>query len=159
MTVPAQIAQQFREVFLEGDWVAATNLKSQLSAVNWQQATTKAEPLNTIASLAFHLSYYVGGIRNVLEGGTLDIRDKYSFDCPLIESQRDWENLLNKMWSDAEKLANCVEQMPAGKLEEVFTDEKYGNYRRNIHGMIAHCYYHLGQIVLIKKILLQGDKT
>jgi uncharacterized damage-inducible protein DinB len=159
MNLTAQMAKQFREVHLDGDWVAATNLKTQLSDLNWKQATAKAGSLNTIAALAFHINYYVAGILNVLEGGSLDIRDKYSFDLPPIESQKDWEKLLNKMWSDAEKFANLVEQMPDEKLGEGFAGEKYGNYHKNIHAMIEHSYYHLGQIVLIKKILLQANEN
>ena len=45
--------------------------------------------------------------------------------------------------------------MPEGQLKENFVDEKYGSYLRNIDGMIEHCYYHLGQIVLIKKIITE----
>jgi hypothetical protein len=45
--------------------------------------------------------------------------------------------------------------LPESKLAETFSDEKYGNYYRNIHGIIEHTHYHLGQIVLIKKILSQ----
>ena len=44
--------------------------------------------------------------------------------------------------------------MPNDKLEEIFVDEKYGTYRRNIEGIIEHSYYHLGQISLIKKMIL-----
>ena len=154
MKLTAQIAKQFREVHLNGNWVA-TNLKTQLSDVNWEQATTKIGSLNTIAALAFHINYYIAGVANVLEGGTLDIKDKHSFDLPPIETQEDWEKLLNKMWSDAERFASLVEQMPDEKLTENFVDEKYGNYHRNIHAMIEHSYYHLGQIVLIKKMLQQ----
>ena len=149
-----QIANRFREVLLNGTWVAGTNFKDQLSDVSWQIAKTKLGALNTIAALTFHIDYYIAGILNVLEGGSLDIRDKYSFDLPPIESQEDWENLLNKMWSNAEKFANMVEAMPGEKLSAVFTNEKYGNYQRNIDAMIEHSYYHLGQIVLIKKMLL-----
>jgi hypothetical protein len=149
-----QIANRFREVLLNGTWVAGTNFKDQLSDVNWQIATTKLGALNTIAALTFHIDYYIAGIVNVLEGGSLDIRDRYSFDLPPIESQEDWENLLNKMWSDAEKFADMVKVMPEEKLSAVFTDEKYGNYQRNIDAMIEHSYYHLGQIILIKKMLL-----
>lgn len=159
MNLPAQIANQFREVHLSGDWVATTNLKAQLSDLSWEKATTKVGSLNTIAALAFHINYYVAGLVNVFEGGSLDIRDKYSFDAPPIESQEDWEKLLDKLWSDAEKFANLVEQMPEEKLSAPFVDEKYGDYQRNIHAMIEHCYYHLGQIVLIKKILLQADEN
>ena len=155
MSLTTQIANQFREVQLNGTWVVATNLKSQLSDVNWKQATTKIGSLNTIAALTFHLNYYVAGVLKVLEGGSLDIRDKYSFDLPSIESQEDWEKLLNKSWSDAEKFANLIEQMPDEKLQENFAGEKYGNYFKNLNAMIEHSYYHLGQIVLIKKMLLE----
>lgn len=152
-----QIAKQFREVYLDGDWVATTNLKAQLSDITWEQATTKIGTLNTIAALAFHINYYVAGVANVLEGGPLTIRDKYSFDLPPIKSQKDWENLLNKMWSDAERFSTLVEAMPDEKLSEVFIDEKYGDYERNLHVIIEHTYYHFGQIVLIKKLLLSEE--
>lgn len=155
MNLSAQIANQFREVLLNGQWVS-TNLKTQLSDVSWEQATTKIGSLNTIAALAFHINYYVAGILNVFEGGSLDIRDKYSFDAPPLESQADWEKLLAKSWADAEKFAGLVEQMPDEKLWEQFVDEKYGNYYRNILGMIEHSYYHLGQVVLLKKLILEG---
>ncbi len=52
-----------------------------------------------------------------------------------------------------------IEQLPESKLWETFSDEKYGNYYRNIHGIIEHSHYHLGQIVLIKKILLQANEN
>jgi len=152
MTLSTQIAKQFREVYLNGQWVS-TNFKAQLSDVTWEQATTKVGSLNTIAALAFHVNYYVAGVLQVLEGGSLDIRDKYSFDLPPITSQEDWEKLLAKMWNDAERFAELVEQMPEEKLMEGFVDEKYGNYFRNLQGMVEHSYYHLGQIVLIKKML------
>lgn len=109
--------------------------------------------VHTIATLVYHLNYFVSGVVSVLEGGSLDIKDKYSFDCPPIKSQEDWEGLLNKTWADAEKFAALVEQLPENKLWENFADEKYGNYYSNIHGIIEHIHYHLGQIVVIKKLL------
>ncbi len=158
MKPTVQIANRFREVLLNGHWVANTNFKAQLSGLSWKQATRKVGSLNTIAALTFHVDYYIAGILNVLEGGSLDIRDKYSFDFPPVQSQEDWEKLLNKMWSDAEKFADMVEQMPEERLNEVFVDKKYGSYQRNIDAMIEHSYYHLGQISLIKKMLLAMDE-
>ena len=153
-----KIAKRFREIILNGDWVVSTNYKDQLSDLTWKQATTKIGTLNTIADLTFHINYYIAGILNVFEGGSLDIRDKYSFNLTPIKSQEDWKKLLDKMWNDAEKFADIVELMPNQKLEEVFVDKKYGSYRRNIDAMIEHSYYHLGQIALIKKMLLEIDE-
>ncbi|MDQ1098401.1 MULTISPECIES: DUF1572 domain-containing protein [Chryseobacterium] len=148
-----QLAKRFREVLLDGLWIANTNFKDQLSGTTWKQATTKVGHLNTIAMLTFHIDYYIAGLVHVFEGGNLEIRDQYSFDLSPIESQDQWDSLLTKLWEDAEKFAALLEQMPDAKMNEVFVDEKYGTYLRNIDGMIEHCYYHLGQITLIRNLL------
>lgn len=153
-----QLANRFREVLLSGKWIANTNFKDQLSDITWKEATTKIGSLNTIAALAYHINYYIGGILQVFAGGPLDIRDKYSFDLPEIKSQETWEKQLRTMWDNAEKFAAYVEEMPDGKLEAVFVDEKYGNYRRNIEGVIEHSYYHLGQVSLLKKMVRASEK-
>ncbi|MCB2092400.1 MAG: DinB family protein [Alphaproteobacteria bacterium] len=153
MTPSAQLANRFREVILNGRWVANTNFKAQLSGVSWEQATRKVGSLNTIAALTFHIHYYIAGILKVFEGGALDIRDKYSFDMPPIQSQQDWDKLRDSLWRDAERFADLVEQMPEARLQAIFVDEKYGAYQRNIDGMIEHSYYHLGQVSLIRKLL------
>ena len=142
---------------LEKNWTAS-NLKDHLKDVTWQQATTQVYSLNTIASLVFHVNYYVSAILKVLQGEPLNAHDKYSFDLPPIKTQEDWQKLLDKTFTDAENFASLVEQLPETKLGEDFSDTKYGNYYRNLHGVIEHTHYHLGQIVLIKKILTEKDK-
>lgn len=148
------IANRFREVILNGTWIANTNFKHQLTGMDWKIATTQIQSLNTIAVLAQHIHYYIDGMNAVFRGGTLDIKDKFSFDFAPITSQQQWDTFLDRFWNDAEAFAALIEQMPDGKLKEVFTDEKYGTYQRNIDAMIEHSYYHLGQIVLIRKMIV-----
>lgn len=156
MKVTEQIARQFREVNFGGNWTAV-NLKESLADINWEQATTQVYTFNTIAALVHHINYYVGIALKVLKEESLNAKDKYSFNLPPIQSQEDWGNLLDKTWRDAEIFAMLVEQFPEAKLEEIFIHEKYGNYYRNFHGIIEHTHYHLGQIVLIKKLLAQNS--
>jgi len=148
------IANRLREVLLNGRWIANTNYKAQIESLTCQQAIEQVENLNTIAALTFHIDYYLGGILTVFDGGGLEIRDKYSFDLPPIKSEADWRKLVERFLINAEKFAKQVEQMTDEKLEETFVDEKYGTYLRNIEGVIEHAYYHLGQISLIKKMIL-----
>ncbi|MBL7748879.1 MAG: DUF1572 domain-containing protein, partial [Chitinophagaceae bacterium] len=68
-------------------------------------------------------------------------------------SEDDWTQLCNNTWTEVETLATLIEQLPESRLAEIFCDEKYGTYHRNLLGLIEHTHYHLGQIVLIKKIL------
>lgn len=152
MQLTAQIAKHFRDVHFGGNWTSV-NLKDTLHDVSWKEATTKIYGLNTIATLVFHTHYYVDAVLQVLNGGPLTAKDQYSFAHPPIESEEDWRKLLEKTWRDAESFALAIEQLSEAKLEETFVDSKYGNYYRNLHGIIEHLHYHLGQIVLIKKIV------
>lgn len=157
MSITKLIAKHVREIYFGGNW-ACSNFKENLADVTWQQATFQVNSFNTIATLVFHTGYFVTAVTKVLEGGPLDAHDKYSFDHPPIHSREDWQKFLDKTFTDAESFARLIEQLPEPKLWETFSDEKYGNYYRNLHGIIEHAHYHLGQIALIKKIFLETDK-
>lgn len=147
-----QIAKHLREVHFGGNWTSV-NLKDTLADVTWQQATIKIYSFNTIGRLVYHISYYVDTVLRVLQGKPLDAHDKYSFDVPDIMSEEDWKKLLEKVWEQAEAIARLVEQLPDSMLGKFFTEEKYGTYHQNLLGIIEHTHYHLGQIVIIKKLL------
>jgi uncharacterized damage-inducible protein DinB len=149
------IANRLREVLLNGRWIANTNYQELITSVTWEQATQQIGSLNTIAALTYHINYYLAGLLPVFDGGALEIRDKYSFDLPPIESAADWKNLVDTFLTNSEKFVEKVAQMPDEKLDEAFVDEKYGTYLRNIEGVIEHSYYHMGQISLLKKMILE----
>lgn len=153
------ITRRLEEVLLNGQWIANTNCKSQISDLNWQHATQHIGTLNSIAALTFHLNYYLAGILNVFRGGELEIRDKYSFDMPPIATENDWKGLKSDFISNAEAFIEEVQRMPDDKLNEPFVDENYGTVLRNIEGVIEHSYYHLGQITLIKKLISEAEQT
>ncbi len=152
MNTVQQIAKHFRDVYFGSNWTDV-NLKDALAGVTWQQAIAPVHDLNTIATLVFHINYYVNPQLEVLQGKPLQASDKYSFDLPPIMNEADWQELVAKAFREATLFAEQVEQLPESKLHEDFADPKYGSYYRNLLGIIEHTYYHLGQIVLIKKLL------
>ncbi|MCB0699834.1 MAG: DinB family protein [Chitinophagales bacterium] len=152
MNFNQQIAKHFRNVHFGGNWTSV-NLNDLLKDVTWQQATTKVSNINTIATLTYHVHYFVHEVLKVLNGGELEAHDKYSFDHPPINSQDDWDRFLERVFADAKEFADLVEQLPDDKFFEDFTDAKYGNYYGNIVGITEHTHYHLGQIAVIKKML------
>ena len=151
------LAKHFREVHFGGNWTWS-NLKNNLEGLTWQQATTQVHNLNSIAVLVFHVNYYVSAVIKVFQGEPINANDKYSFDLTPITSQEEWEVLIKKALTEAEQFAKLVEELPEHKLWENLADEKYGTICRNILGIIEHTHYHLGQIAVIKKIILHGDK-
>jgi len=146
------IAQRIREVFLNGQWIANTNYKDQISLLSLEQANRKYSELNSVAQLVFHINYYLEGVLEVFEKGELNIRDKYSFDMPEITNVFQWQNRVNNLLNNAEKLSHTIEQMDENLLYSPFVDEKYGDYLRNLEGLIEHSYYHLGQISLLNRL-------
>ncbi|MBI1341693.1 MAG: DUF1572 domain-containing protein [Terrimonas sp.] len=153
----AQIANHFREVYFNGNRVA-TNLKDVLKDINQEQATKKVNDLNTIAALVYHIHYYIRAVLGVVKGGPLDAHDRYSFDLPPIADDEEWQNFLATVWQEAAILADRIEALPDEALWTIFSEEKYGTYYKNFWGIIEHSYYHLGQIVLLKKLLNQNGR-
>ena len=157
LQLTAQIAAQLRQVYSGGNRTSV-NLKDTITDITWEQATRKHGDLNTIGALLFHINYYISAVLKVLEGGPLDAKDKFSFDLPEIQSEEEWQKLVAECFANAGKLAELAASLPEEKLSESFVDEKYGSYYRNLMGLIEHTHYHLGQIVLIKKLLATPGK-
>ena len=146
-------ANRLREVLLNGTFIANTNFKDQITKVSWQDSIKKFYNLNTIAVLTFHINYYLAGLIGAFRTGKLEIRDIYSFDMLPIKSEADWMNLVETFLTNAEEFCLEIESLPSERLDEIFIDPKYGSFLRNIEAMIEHSYYHLGQIVLIRKLI------
>lgn len=146
------IARQLREVYFGKNW-SGPYLQQIIQDVTWEESVTKVHNFNTIATLVFHMNYYPKGVSQYLNGKPLEIRDKYSFDHPPIQSKEDWELFLKDIFTSGEKFAQQIEKLPDSILNKTFYDKVYGTYARNLMGIIEHFHYHLGQIVIIKKLL------
>ena len=109
--------------------------------------------------MTYHVNYYLSGLLNAFENRRLEISDKYSFDLPEIKSEKDWDKLVTDFLNNSKNFADRVEQMDDSIFEHPFVDEKYGSYLRNIEGVIEHSYYHLGQILLIRKLIAEAKTT
>ena len=79
MKLTSQIAKNFREIHFGGNWTYSC-LSDHLKDVTWQQAITKVENFNTIATLVYHSNYYVNAVIEALKGNNFNAIDKESFN-------------------------------------------------------------------------------
>ncbi|MDT0555012.1 DUF1572 domain-containing protein [Patiriisocius hiemis] len=156
MKTPKQLAKHLREVYFGGNWTAV-NIKDTLADVTFKEATTQIDSTNTIETLVYHLHYYVTLDLRVLEGGPLVGSDKESFIHDSVTSQKEWEDFLEVRYIEAKKFVKSIESLSEETLWKDFVAEKHGNYYRNLAGIIEHTHYHLGQIVLLKKLIRNGN--
>lgn len=158
MSVTKHIASHFNSVHFGGNWTSV-NLQDVLKDVSLDEANVKIQGLNSIASLVFHMNYFVKAALKVFREGNLQgVHDKFSFDLPVLNSEEEWEQFKQSVFEDAGLCMTMIEKMDENLLFHDFTEPKYGNYYRNLHGIIEHTHYHLGQIVVIKKLLRERTK-
>jgi len=146
------LTQHFKEFHSGVNWTWA-NLKETLSDITYLEAIHQFSTLNTIVGLTYHIHYYYITAIKVLQGGPVEGSDKYSFDHPEIKSEADWEDLQKMIFAQADLFITLLSQLEENKLWETFGEEKYGDYYRNIVGTLEHSHYHLGQIVVLKKLI------
>jgi Protein of unknown function (DUF1572) len=151
MSLTKEIARHLREIHFGGNWTGPS-FKDSLSGVTWEQAATQIYSCNSIAILVYHMNFYLNVVSLRLQDKSVEFKHRDGFEGSPITSEQEWRDLLQKTWTDAEDFANLIEQFPEHKLWENISDEQ-GNYYKNIHGVVEHNHYHLGQIVLLKKIL------
>ena len=156
MNTSEHIARHLYEVYFGGNWTT-TNLQEVLSDVTWEEAIIKVQEFNSIATLVYHVNYFPKNVSEVLEGKPLNSKDSLSFDHPEITNKEDWINFLSQVWFDGKRFSSLIEELSQKQLNEPFVDEKYGIYYRNLHGIIEHIHYHLGQIVMIKKLIRNNN--
>lgn len=147
------IANRLRNVFLDGHWIANTNYKEQLLTITWRKANQKVRDLNTISALTYHVNYYLSGLLEALETGELKIHDRLSYSVEPFDSEQSWKNLVSEFLRNCERFIEKVELLDNNDLDNIFLKDEYGTLLRNIEGVIEHSYYHLGQIVLINRML------
>jgi len=152
MKLNEQMARHLRELFLGGNW-PGSSMKEQLEGLSWKQAVTPVGDLNNIAVLIFHIKYYIVKATKFLEGHPEPSVDSESFEVPPINSEKDWQDLIEKTWLEVENFALLLDDLPEEKLWDYYKKKEYGTSYRIFQGIIEHGYYHLGQIALIKKIL------
>lgn len=146
------LEKHFKSLFFGGNW-SDVNIKDTIEDITLTQAKTKVKDCNTIAALVFHINYYIEGILPVFDGGDLEIKDTFSYNTPNFETEKQWSDFKNKVLKNAEELYQKIEKLEEDIVFKPFVDKKYGTYYSNIHGIIEHTHYHLGQIVILKKLL------
>jgi hypothetical protein len=87
-----------------------------------------------------------------LQGISPAINERNGFDLPPIKNEDDWKYLIQRCFQSAHDLAEAVKKIPEEKLSELTITEHSTHYKA-LHGVAEHAHYHLGQIVLLKKLV------
>jgi uncharacterized damage-inducible protein DinB len=147
-----RISKLFSDLYDGNAWIDVTTAGT-IKNINSEQAFSRpAENLNSIWEIVNHLVNWRETVLKRMNGEIIE-EPKNNFFEPVKDNSEDaWRNILirfdesQKMW--LKFLSGFVNE----SLEKYYSQSKYTFYEL-IFGILQHDAYHLGQIVLIKKMV------
>jgi uncharacterized damage-inducible protein DinB len=156
MTMTEQLAENLLNVFEGENWteVSIADILFDISYVEAGQKTAASQ--NSIAGLVHHLLYWNSVILQRIQNDDPEIPEINGFDVQVLASERDWQLLIAQTRRSFTELAEAIKLFPPDQLNHP-TNFGKSTFRKNLFGIVEHAYYHLGQIVVIKKLIRANE--
>ncbi|MCD0465537.1 DinB family protein [Flavobacterium sp. ENC] len=152
MSENKRISNLYQSIYNGEPWLEVT-LDDTLKNVSAEQAYRKINPnLNTIWEIVNHLIQWRRNILRRVQGETVTTPDHNYFVPVLDSSEAAWEQSLQSLAKSQELWSAFFEDFNDSDLEKIYPSNNH-TYYEHIHGIIQHDVYHLGQIVILKKLL------
>ena len=152
MNITSLIAQHLIDVHEGNNWTEV-DITTTLQDVNLKEAITRTQASpNTIASLLHHITFWNRVMVQRAQGTAVQINDANGYDHPPLNAEADWQNLKSDNIQSAHELATAIRQFDEAKLLEPILPN-YSTAYKNLQGSVEHVHYHLGQIVILKKLI------
>ncbi|AYN04837.1 DinB family protein [Flavobacterium sp. 140616W15] len=152
MSENRRISNLYQSIYNGNPWLEVT-LVDTLKNVRAEQAYRKINPnLNTIWEIVNHLIQWRRNILRRVQGETVITPDHNYFVTILDSSEAAWEQSLQSLEKSQELWNSFLEDFDDSDLDKIYPSNGH-TYYEHIHGIIQHDVYHLGQIVILKKLL------
>ena len=148
-----RIADQLKRAF-DGEAWHGPSLKEALNGMTVEQAV--AHPIagaHSIWELVSHIGGWEGVVARRLNGEAVSEPDDGDFpEAPAIANPKAWDALLRKVYQAHERLVAQTAALTQADLRRRVDDKPYPAWFM-AHGAVAHALYHVGQIVLLKRLV------
>ncbi|MBW1654754.1 DinB family protein [Flavobacterium quisquiliarum] len=152
MSESKRISNLYQSIYNGNPWLEV-NLANTLKNVTAEQAYKKANPnLNTIWEIVNHLIQWRRNILERMQGEVIVTPDHNYFVPVLDPSEAAWAQSLQTLAKSQESWSTFFESFNDEDLAKIYVNNGH-TYYEHIHGIIQHDVYHLGQIVILKKLL------
>lgn len=149
--ISRRIAKQFRSIYIDGTRTYPS-FQDQLTDVDWEMAIARIGGIQNIATLTHQLGLLVKEGIDLMEGKDPEEESDTVLNPPFAGANA-WHHYKVSVIREGESFAQLLEQLPDHQLWQMYGSAEYGTYYENLYGIVEKTYYHLGQIVLIKKLI------
>jgi uncharacterized damage-inducible protein DinB len=149
-----RIADQLRRAFTGDPWHGSPFL-DLLAGISAEQARARPLPsVHSIWELILHVDVYLHAALGATQGVAMPKLYATEGDWPALrdDSSAAWIAAQDRLFQNAERLAQAIERFDDAKLQEIVPGRQYDFYYL-FHGIVQHSLYHGGQIAMLKKAL------
>ena len=164
MTIPPsqKLSKQAQATYFGTPWYGlsfAQVFESMPEEIVFQLPTPT---LHSIAQLITHATNWRKSVVERIENQTinLSIAHPTNWIANSILIQRGWVDIVAESNEISQQLVLKISNFPDDRLEELFTTNDGNTYSFDqlFRGILQHDVYHLGQVIVTKKLLLSNSK-
>ena len=152
MSESKRISNLYQSIYDGEPWLEVT-LAHTLKDITAEQAYRKINPnLNTIWEIVNHLIQWRRNILSRMQGETITTPD-HNYFVPVVDpTELAWQQSLQTLAKTQESWNAFLANFDDADFTKIYANNNH-TYYEHIHGIIQHDVYHLGQIVILKKLL------
>jgi uncharacterized damage-inducible protein DinB len=147
-----RISKLFSDLYDGDAWIDVT-IVGTLKNVNSGQAFSRPiANLNTIWEIVNHLISWRETVLKRMKGEIVEEPEKNFFETVKNNSEDAWSSTLKRFEESQQMWMEFLSKFNNQDMGKFYVQSKY-TYYDMIHGILQHDTYHLGQVVMLKKIV------
>lgn len=147
-----RIAKLFEDLYNGSPWIDVT-IMDTLKNISAEQAAKKVIPeRNSIWQIVNHIIAWRENVLLRVQGNEMITPNNNYFTQLEIISETEWQKALERLVNSQEQWIHFLENFDESQFDKIYASNKM-TYYEHIHGILQHDAYHLGQIVLLSKLV------
>ena len=147
-----RIVKLFEDLYEGSPWIDV-NLKNTLEQLTALQAAKKVLPgRNSIWEIVNHLIQWRFNVLQRVQGKKMISPDDNYFTTITDTSDTAWRKTLEQLKSSQAQWLGYLSALTEDDFSKIFAGNNM-TYYEHIHGIMQHDAYHIGQIVMLTKLL------
>ncbi len=147
-----RISSLYQKLYNGSPWIDIT-ITAVLENITAEQAARKALPnANTIWEIINHIIAWRENVLQRVQGKVITTPENNYFEPVADTSAEAWKNTLDKLETSHTTWLKFLNHFNESSFETIYPNNEM-SYYENIHGILQHDCYHLGQIVILAKMV------
>ena len=147
-----RIAKLFEDLYNSTPWIDV-NLLGTLKRISAKQASKKISPnWNSIWEITNHIISWRENVLERVQGRVLQTPADNYFSEIRETTENDWKETLKKLEDSQQQWLQVLKDFNEDNFSKIYPNNQM-TYYEHIHGILQHDAYHLGQIVLLAKVV------